>query len=647
LLNEAQRSAVASVHRDILVLAGAGSGKTKTLVARAERLIADGVEPSRILLLTFTKKAGGEMRHRMRSVLGSKADGVTIATFHAWAVSWIRRHPKAFGRDGFQIAKDDESRDLMDIARDTVVDGTKDALEAALSKRSRLVVTDEKGEHNVPDIEAQDRIRQLDDLPESGAIADLWSFFRNTAGVRERDFREYVLERRFVATDYQARILQDVVNKYQEEKLSQGYVDYDDMLTMFRIAVSTDDSSIRDEVRRSYDHILVDELQDTSPLQWGILEQVRDPAHLFTVGDDAQAIYGFRGADFRNVYDFKERLKDAQVLKLTDNYRSTQPILDLSNWLLEQSALKYDKKLVAARGNGTKPLLVFFSDPFDEAVFVADEIQAHRWRGGKLRDVMAIARSGFDLRLLEGELLKRQVPYVMIGGKSFLESKHIRDLLSLVLAANNHRDKLAWRRLLLLLEGIGRKTATLTADQLAACPNMDAAIASLASSKKEGLRQAANLVRLVRGPGKPKDVIQAARGALMPTLAAHYNDLPVRVKDFDILEDIAGRHLSLLGFLDAYALETVTKSQAIAREEDHVTLITAHSSKGTESPIVFILSSTKFPHSRAKTEEEVEEERRILYVAMTRAKDTLVLTASDDGDDRWFLADVPPGFLAT
>jgi DNA helicase-2/ATP-dependent DNA helicase PcrA len=260
---------------------------------------------------------------------------------------------------------------------------------------------------------------------------------------------------------------------------------------------------------------------------------------------------------------------------------------------------------------------------------------------------MAIARSGFDLRLLEGELLKRQVPYVMIGGKSFLESKHIRDLLSLVLAANNHRDKLAWRRLLLLLEGIGRKTATLTADQLAACPNMDAAIASLASSKKEGLRQAANLVRLVRGPGKPKDVIQAARGALMPTLAAHYNDLPVRVKDFDILEDIAGRHLSLLGFLDAYALETVTKSQAIAREEDHVTLITAHSSKGTESPIVFILSSTKFPHSRAKTEEEVEEERRILYVAMTRAKDTLVLTASDDGDDRWFLADVPPGFLAT
>jgi DNA helicase-2/ATP-dependent DNA helicase PcrA len=330
-LNKNQRIAAEHDENHILVLAGAGTGKTLTIIARAEYLINKGVEPRRILLLTFTRRAAKEMIDRLYMDIGSTAKEVLTGTFHHFCLLTMRRMPEKFEIKEYTVIDRDDQIALMKLAR-------------------------------------AGYIKKGDIFPRAAKLVNIYSYARNT----NMSVMEY-LEK---YSDYD-RIISKKIYKvfiaYEKRKYLSRYLDYDDILYRFARRLH-EDASIREKLRGLYDHILVDEMQDTNPLQWLILDGLRDPAKLFCVGDDAQSIYAFRGADFKNVHSFKKRVPGSVILKLEDNYRSTQEILNLSNWLLRQSSLSYNKNLRAQRDKRGKPLLIDFESDLDEAKWITEDL---------------------------------------------------------------------------------------------------------------------------------------------------------------------------------------------------------------------------------------------------------------------------------
>jgi len=313
-LNSQQLRAVTCDDGHVLVLAGAGTGKTRTIIARAARLIDGGVPPWRILLLTFTRRAANEMTGRLRQMIGRPAEGLMAGTFHHFCLHSMRRMPEAFAIEGATVIDRDDQLQLM-----------------------RLISGDYRGKGR--------------DFPKAAELVNLCSYARNTLQAAVSYLKTF--------TDYDTETIERicrVFDAFEQRKRASRYLDYDDIL--FRFAEKLHgDSALNRTIRKLYDHILVDEMQDTNPLQWQVLEGMREPARLFCVGDDAQSIYAFRGADFRNVHAFAERIPDAVVLRLEENYRSTQGILDVSNWLLNASTIAYNKNLTAHRKESSTPLL--------------------------------------------------------------------------------------------------------------------------------------------------------------------------------------------------------------------------------------------------------------------------------------------------
>ncbi|MEE9118292.1 MAG: ATP-dependent helicase, partial [Calditrichia bacterium] len=312
-LNKNQQIAAEYKDQHILVLAGAGTGKTLTIIERAEHLIRKGVDPRRILLLTFTRRAAREMTDRLYLSIGDAANAVTAGTFHHFCLLTMRKMADKFGIQHFTVIDRDDQNSLMKLARAGYV-------------------------------------KKKEKFPRASQLVNIFSYSRNT----NMNILEYLDKYTEFDEETSNKIL-SVFSEYKQRKQLNRYLDFDDILHQFGKKLH-EDPSIRKRLRSRYDHILVDEMQDTNPLQWLILDGLKDPAKLFCVGDDAQSIYAFRGADFRNVHSFKDRIPDSVVLKLADNYRSTQEILDVSNWLLKESSLKYNKKLKAQRGAGIKPL---------------------------------------------------------------------------------------------------------------------------------------------------------------------------------------------------------------------------------------------------------------------------------------------------
>lgn len=588
-LNTQQRAAAQFAGDDVLVLAGAGTGKTSTIVARVAHLIGQGVDAKRILLLTFTRRAAREMRFRLSEQIGAAAKQVPTGTFHNFCLQYLRRWPDLFECASLTIIDRDDQLQLMKLARGTTIG--KDS-----------------------------------SFPKSAELANYYSYARNTNCTIEAYLSEFTDH-----TEESVEKISGVLKDYARRKAECRYFDYDDILHLFARQLHRS-RVVREKMKSRFDHLLVDEMQDTNPLQWLILDGLREPAKLFCVGDDAQSIYAFRGADFRNVHSFTKRIEGASVLKLQENYRSTQEILDLSNWLLDQSSLKYDKRLTSARGAGQKPMLLELDDDFEEAGWIGDDLQQRYEGGDPWRDHMILTRSAWAARSVEAALIEREIPYRFIGGTQLLQSAHVKDLLSLLRVIDNPADQLAWMRFLTLWPGVGEKTAANAIERLATTTEHQEIVELLAQRFKRNPRLAESIDECHRVWSKPTRVIDAAIDKMTPLLEKKYDDWDRRIKDLKLIARLAEKHDSVGDFLETYTLDPITESEANHEDlDDLVTLITVHSAKGTEASVCYLIGVApgNYPHVRSLGDDDKEEEeRRVLYVAMTRAKNELILSGT-------------------
>nr|WP_288687890.1 ATP-dependent helicase [uncultured Acinetobacter sp.] len=589
-LNPQQKQAATTEAQHSLVLAGAGCGKTKTIVARAAFLIDQGVPANQIQILTFTRRAASEIVARVELALGEQAKGLRASTFHTFCMYLLRRIPKAFGLEQFSIIDRDDQLMMFRLIR------------------------------------GRDDKKNPNHLPKPKELCDLYSFARNTRQklsiAMEKQMPEY-----FALKDQIA----DIMKEYEARKRARSFLDYDDILAIVAKALAESDGLV-DYVASICRHMLVDEMQDTNPLQWALLEPLKERVSLFCVGDDAQSIYGFRGADFENIHHFKERVPDAQIFKLEKNYRSTQEILDLSNWLLDESEIKYDKRLDAYRGEGVKPKMHIFPNEFDEAKWIAIDIkERHYLEGSKWSDHMVLVRSSFAARHIEAACIAANVPYRFIGGMKLLETAHVKDLLSVLRVVANPLDDIAWMRFLTLWNGVGDVGASKLSQQILLDPEMQAISEKLEKFGKVPDQAILMMKQMSVLKDQVKECVSLAVQAISDQLAENYKkDWNRRQGDFDLVKQLASKHTQLSEFLEEYVLDPVSISE-IERQSDSdvVTLITIHSAKGTEQKVCYVANVTpgQYPHARAQGNfDEVEEERRVLYVALTRAQNELILT---------------------
>ncbi|MBP9786577.1 MAG: ATP-dependent helicase [Acinetobacter sp.] len=586
-LNPQQKRAATTTAQNCLVLAGAGCGKTKTIVARAAYLIDQGLPAQQIQILTFTRRAASEIVTRVEQHMGGQAKGLSASTFHTFCMYLLRRNPRAFGLNQFSIIDRDDQLLMF-----------------------RLLRGKDKG--NV--------------LPKAAELCDLYSYARNT----KSKLSDALVEQSAQAIEYKVQIT-ELMKAYEQRKQERNFLDYDDILAIVAVHLQNSPELV-EWVIGFCSALLVDEMQDTNPLQWALLQPLIGKVKLFCVGDDAQSIYGFRGADFENIHHFKERVPDVEVLTLDMNYRSTQGILDLSNWLLEQSQIGYNKHLQAYRGNGLKPQLHILSNEFEEANWIVQDLNRRHRQGAAWAAHMVLLRSGFSGRYLEGALIAANIPYRFIGGVKLLESAHVKDVLSLLRVSVNPQDDLAWMRFLTLWDGVGDVGASKLAQELIQLPDIEARCQRLERHGKVPQQAILILMQLGVLQQQVEACIGLALDALNEQLQNNYKtkDWTRRVKDFDLVKQLARKHSSLGEFLEEYVLDPISVSEIDKTpDQDLVTLITIHSAKGAEQKVCYVphVSPTQYPHARAQGDfDDVEEERRVLYVALTRAENELILT---------------------
>jgi len=606
-LNAAQADAANHGDSPLLIVAGAGSGKTRTLIHRVAALIARGVAPHRILLLTFTRRSAQEMLSRCERLVGSASQQVQGGTFHGTAHRLLRRFGAAAGLPAdFTILDQSDAGDLMGLSRSSLGYGDlKNAprgaprfprAETLLSIYSRHVNT----EAEVADL-----------------LSDQWPHFLSWAGDIERCFTDYV-----------------------KRKAERNLLDYDDLLLSWALLLEQA-PSIAEQMRGLFDHVLVDEYQDTNPLQSRILRGLCTNGRLTVVGDDAQSIYAFRGATIRNILDFPKQFPGTRIVTLEQNYRSTASILDTTNVLISRSTERYSKRLFTERSGGEAPWLVTVRDEAAQTAFVVDRLLELHEQGTPLREMAVLFRAGYLSADLEIELANRRIPYEKWGGLKFLEAAHIKDLLAFLRILENPRDEVSWYRLLRLLPGVGDATARAAIELLMQHgwePMIIGAVRAPARAKP-GLQAMAALFdgmkRVERGerPHAPAESIRLVRQLYDPILKATYDDAPPRLADLDQLEIIAAGYPDRSAFIAALALEPPANTQDLAvgstDEDDALILSTVHSAKGKEWDVVFVIHASDgvFPMARAAVDDaQIEEERRLLYVAMTRARNELMVT---------------------
>jgi DNA helicase-2/ATP-dependent DNA helicase PcrA len=604
-LNDEQRGAVEHDGGPLLVLAGAGTGKTTTLTARVGRLLERGVPAHRVLLLTFTRRAAAEMVGRAAVDRRSRPWG---GTFHSVAHRIVAANAAALGLPGgFAVIDPADAADLLDLVRE----------EQGLARAGRRT-------------------------PRKGLLLDLYSRSVNTG----RPLSETLSETAPWAADLVEPVA-DVIKAYVARKRSRALLDFDDLLLYWRAAARDDRLGRR--LAGLFDAVLVDEYQDVNQLQVDIVRGLcAGDTELTAVGDDAQAVYGFRGASARHILDLPAQFPGTTVVRLVRNYRSTQPILDLANAAWAGAAVRYAKDLVAVRAGGVRPELVDCADEATQAEEVCARVLAARERGSRLRDQAVLFRAGRGSDLLELELTRRRIPYVKYGGLRYLEAAHVKDLLALYRLADNPRDETAWFRLLQLLDGVGPATARRVVDSLdldrdGVLDRWDGAVLpECARADADRLVGALRDTGPQRDPAAGADPAGAAgaeraetlRLALVPVVQGAYPDAAARLADLERLSAAAAEHGDLRTFVVELALDPPRSTGADAVppsvDEDWLVLSTVHSAKGLEWDAVHLLHVTEgsFPSDLGvSTPDGLDEERRLFHVALTRARDTLHLYA--------------------
>jgi DNA helicase-2/ATP-dependent DNA helicase PcrA len=602
LLNPEQASAATHPGGPLLILAGAGTGKTTTLCSRVAWLVNEGVAPERILLLTFTRRAAREMLQRARALvpIAAGAGGVVGGTFHSVAHRFVRMHASSLGlAPGFAVLDAGDAADLIDLIRE---------------------------EHG----HAQRRLR----FPKKSTLLDIYSRTVNA----QRTLSEVVAES-FPWCEAHVEEIAALLKAYTACKRSLEVLDLDDLLLYWRALAA--DEVIGPAIEDGFDHVLVDEYQDVNGLQVEIVRGLRARCRELTaVGDDMQAIYGWRSASPQHILDFGKHFPDAAVLTLERNYRSSQPLLDTANKVAAQASRSYPRQLRTELRDGSRPELIFIRDESAQASEVCARVLQAREQGMDLRMQAVLMRAAHDSDLLELELTRRQIPFVKYGGLRYLEAAHVKDLIALFRLVDNPLNELSWFRVLQLLEGVGPVTARRALDVLVGChasgadplARWEQARERLPASVREPADTLVQALRVARSPGPAGVRAEALRDALAPLVSARYPDGPVRLADLDQLVAAARQSSDLGHFAAELALDPPQSSADLAGppllDEDYLVLSTIHSAKGLEWGAVHVLAlyDGNIPACMsAGTSETIEEERRLLYVAMTRARRQLHL----------------------
>lgn len=605
-LNPSQLQAVNCVRGPVLVIAGAGSGKTRTLTYRVAYLVEKGISPTSILLLTFTRKASQEMLSRASQLLDNRCERVSGGTFHSFAYSILKKYASKIGyENGFSIIDRVDSEDLINLSR-----------------------------------------KEMKGLPNSGTLPrkrTLANIFSRAVN-KNKSIEDIVLNDYPHFTHHLESIL-TISGAYQRQKAAHNFFDYDDLLIYLEILLK-DHPQIRDKICSTYHYLMVDEYQDTNKIQSEIiylLTGMHD--NVMVVGDDSQSIYAFRGANFENIMTFPEKFPGTKIIRLEENYRSVEPILRLTNAIIARAKLKYSKILFTRKPGGSLPLLVNAEDENSQSQFIVGKIRELHGDGVPLSQIAVLFRAGFHSFDLEIELNRGRIPYVKVGGFKFIESAHIKDILAHVKILYNPYDRISWYRILLLLDKIGPKTAlniykTIMDEQSGYSGLFKTKLHLKGPKSLDRLR---NLF-LILDPGA-MSVAQMGEAIVkyyIPILRIKYDNHPKRAKDLDHLVTIMERYDRLESFLSDMALEPPNTSINDTlftddSHEDRLILSTIHSAKGLEWHTVFIIWTLdgRFPSIHAVHDEiALEEELRLMYVAATRAKENLFFTYPEEAYDR-------------
>lgn len=597
-LNPQQRAA-ATADRELplLIIAGAGTGKTNTLAHRVAHLIASGTDPDRILLLTFTRRAAAEMLRRVDGIIGGRQSGVGKrvwgGTFHAIANRLLRIYAQAIGlAESFTVLDRSDAEDVIN------------------------------------DVRAQLELDKADvRFPKKGTCLSIYS-----RCVNAQEPIESALKQHFPWCQAFPEQLRRLFAAYVSFKQQQNVLDYDDLLLYWFHAMQ--DAAIAEDISRRFDAVLVDEYQDTNALQAAILHKLCPGGRgLTVVGDDAQSIYAFRAATVRNILDFPAVFPGARVCKLEQNYRSVQPILDATNRVIALSPQRHEKELFSTRKSREKPRLVTLLDEQQQCDYVIGRLLEHREAGIPLRKQAVLFRAAHHSDALEIELGRRGIPFVKYGGLKFLEAAHVKDALAFLRLAENPRDATSAHRLLQLMDGFGPAHAKRAVEHLAAS-QFDLKSWQDFSPPAAAFEQWPAFVKLMiqLGPGSQPlpEQIAAVREFYSPILDRRYDQAEVRRRDLDQLEQISGNFPSRQKLLTDLALDPPASTQDLAGppllEEDYLILSTIHSAKGCEWDAVYVIHAAdgNIPSDMSTgSEDEIEEERRLFYVALTRARDFL------------------------
>lgn len=594
-LNPEQRRAVTHGPGPLLVIAGAGTGKTNTLAHRVAWLIHEGVPPERLLLLTFTRRAAQEMLERAQSASRVATGKVWGGTFHAIANRLLRTWGAAAGlTPGFSVMDEGDSADMLGLARSRL---------GLSSKEKRF--------------------------PRKSTLRAIYSRLVNS-----RLALAEILEREYPWCAQAEADIRRVFDDYGRRKQQRQCLDYDDLLLFWNAIL--EDRHVAAAISARFEHILVDEYQDTNLIQAEILIRLRQQNRNITVvGDDAQSIYSFRAATIRNILDFPQQFPGATVVTLEENYRSTQPILDLSNAVMRPARYRYTKNLHTRRGRGERPLLITCRDEDEQTRYVCDTVLERLEEGIRLRDQAVLFRAGHHSDNLEVELARRQIPYHKYGGLRFLEAAHVKDLLALLRILENPRDEMSWFRVLEMLEGVGPRTAERFFEDLGGRDFDLTRLGELelpAAARPEYDRLAAAIAGIA-GEQIPLDAqVERLRDYYSPLLERLYDNPGPRAADLDQLAQLAQRYKSRASFITDLTLDPPSSTSDLAgppyKDEDWLVLSTIHSAKGCEWKAVYVIHAADgmIPSDMATSDDEgIEEERRLFYVALTRACDRLAV----------------------
>ncbi len=601
-LNAEQHRVVTAPDGPTLVLAGAGTGKTRTIVYRIAYLLQQGVSADAIMLLTFTNRAAREMMQRIELLLGFTPRGLRGGTFHHVGNGLLREYGSRVGlAANFTILDSEDSEDLI----------ASSIAEAGLAREDKRL------------------------FPKARLLHGIVSFARNSC----QDLATVVSQRYSTFEDRIADI-ERMAHDYEKKKRAMNVVDFDDLLNLW--ASLLEDSEVGEQLSRRFHHILVDEYQDTNRIQGSIIKNLgRHHQNIFVVGDDAQSIYSFRAATVDNILEFPKLFPGASVFRLEENYRSRQPILDLANASLAENQNQFEKRLASTRGHGDRPAVQGCSDGREEAGWIADQIMDAYEEGGSLGDFAVLFRASYQALELELELGKRGIPYILRGGIRFFERAHIKDVVAHAKLVANWRDAMSWQRLLKLEQGIGVKTAAVLASAASSVSSweslgtiLELPSISVSSAARASWGRLLDRLHALHNIDTVSRLLEKVMDGYKDHVKISFENPEERLGDLEQLVTFSRRYKDLTAFLSESSLSEGFKGERIATASpdhgsDTLVLSTIHQAKGLEWTRVFVLGliQGQFPHYRAMTSfKEFEEERRLFYVAVTRAKDYLYLT---------------------